>query len=55
MPAVGRHGEQRIETEDVRFFPEDDLPALSVQRNTAAQLHMLFQYNRRPEQPALFD
>ncbi|WCR30111.1 NUDIX hydrolase [Paenibacillus thiaminolyticus] len=44
-----------IETEDVRFFPEDDLPALSVQRNTAAQLHMLFQYNRRPEQPALFD
>ncbi|GAB6988305.1 NUDIX hydrolase [Paenibacillus pini] len=44
-----------IETSGVQFFKENDLPKLSQDRNTDAQIHMMFQLKRQPEQIPLFD
>lgn len=44
-----------IETTDVGFFAEDGLPELSTDRNTKEQMEMIFQFNRNPDQPTVFD
>ncbi|MFQ4144206.1 NUDIX hydrolase [Chlorogloeopsis sp. ULAP02] len=44
-----------IETEAVGFFPEDEIPELSVGRVTAAQITRLFQHYRHPELSTDFD
>jgi ADP-ribose pyrophosphatase YjhB (NUDIX family) len=43
------------ETEDVAFFAEDTLPALSLTRVTAAQVARLFEHYRHPDWPTDFD
>jgi ADP-ribose pyrophosphatase YjhB (NUDIX family) len=43
------------ETEDVAFFAEDTLPALSLTRVTAAQIARLFEHYRHPDWPTDFD
>lgn len=35
-----------IETAEIGFFTENNLPELSVKRNTSEQIHILFEYNR---------
>ncbi|UFJ40024.1 NUDIX hydrolase [Brevibacillus humidisoli] len=44
-----------IETSDVGFFPEQELPILSERRNTKAQIHLLFEYLRDPDKVCVFD
>ncbi len=44
-----------LETDDVRFFAEDDLPNLSTTRITAGQMHRLFEHHRNPQLPTDFD
>ncbi|PMB36028.1 ADP-ribose pyrophosphatase [Fischerella thermalis BR2B] len=44
-----------IETEAVGFFPESEIPELSIGRVTPAQITKLFQHYRNPNLPADFD
>jgi ADP-ribose pyrophosphatase YjhB (NUDIX family) len=44
-----------VETSEVRFFGEDELPPLSIDRNTESQLHMMFQFERHPDMPVYYD
>jgi ADP-ribose pyrophosphatase YjhB (NUDIX family) len=50
-------GEARpsIETSDVGFFPESDLPPLSQGRIAVGQLKLMFEHHRNPQLPASFD
>ncbi len=52
-----REGElpQNTETDEVGFFPEHDLPPLSLTRVTPGQMGRLFELHRHPELPADFD
>ncbi|MBE0697055.1 MAG: NUDIX hydrolase [Anaerolineaceae bacterium] len=43
------------ETGGVGFFPEDQLPELSLGRVTPVQIHTLFKHYRHPELPTEFD
>ncbi len=44
-----------LETGEVRFFREDDLPELSLGRVTPDEIHMLFKHFRNPDLPTEFD
>jgi ADP-ribose pyrophosphatase YjhB (NUDIX family) len=44
-----------METLDVDFFDKDHLPELSVDRNTASQIHHMFSHLENPKQKLLFD
>lgn len=48
-PAAG------LETSNVQFFTEDNLPDLSIQRNTEAQIRMFFEFLQNPEKATMFD
>jgi ADP-ribose pyrophosphatase YjhB (NUDIX family) len=52
---VGGAAAAGLETSDVRFFAEHELPKLSVERNTASQLRLMFEYERNPDKPTLCD
>jgi ADP-ribose pyrophosphatase YjhB (NUDIX family) len=52
---VGGAAAEGVETSGVCFFAEDELPELSLERNTAEQLHTMFQYLRNPDQPVILD
>lgn len=52
---VGGEAATGIETSEVAFFGEDELPPLSVERNTEAQLRLMFDYLRNPEKPVILD
>ncbi|GGB49783.1 NUDIX domain-containing protein [Virgibacillus dakarensis] len=52
---VGGNAKTGIETKDINFFPEHDLPTLSTGRNTEHQLKMLFEFLRNPDKAAVFD
>jgi len=43
------------ETASVDWFAEDALPALSISRVTAAQIHRFFEHHRNPHWPTDFD
>jgi len=43
------------ETEEVGFFPEAELPQLSIMLVTAAQIARLFEHHRHPNWPTDFD
>jgi ADP-ribose pyrophosphatase YjhB (NUDIX family) len=43
------------ETSDASFFPESELPPLSVARVTAVQVRRMFEHHRDPALPADFD
>jgi ADP-ribose pyrophosphatase YjhB (NUDIX family) len=47
------HAEQ--ETDAVDFFPNDEIPPLSLTRVTPAQIARLFEHFRHPEWPTQFD
>lgn len=44
-----------VETSAVGFFGEDELPVLSVERNTEAQLRTMFEFLRDPDKPVILD
>ncbi|ASS68593.1 MULTISPECIES: NUDIX hydrolase [unclassified Paenibacillus] len=52
---TGGHASGGVETSEVEFFGEDELPPLSLSRNTESQLRMMFQYGRKPDMPVYYD
>jgi ADP-ribose pyrophosphatase YjhB (NUDIX family) len=52
---VGGDAEGGIETDAVRFFAEDNLPSLSIERNTTSQIQLAFEYLHHPEKSVYFD
>ncbi|KAB7791282.1 NUDIX hydrolase N-terminal domain-containing protein [Bifidobacterium leontopitheci] len=47
--------EPNIETTEIRYFAEDQLPQLSTTRNTAEQIAMCFTAHRDPDWATLFE
>ncbi|MGG0188635.1 NUDIX hydrolase [Bacillus rhizoplanae] len=52
---VGGERQIGIETEDVQFFGEDELPELSIGRNTEWQIRQMFAYMKNPNKEMLID
>jgi ADP-ribose pyrophosphatase YjhB (NUDIX family) len=52
---VGGAAQGSIETSEVGFFPEDDLPPLSIHRVTAEQIRAMFRHERQRDLPTEFD
>ncbi|WP_077624499.1 NUDIX hydrolase [Sediminibacillus massiliensis] len=52
---VGGDARNGLETKDVKFFPRDNLPALSTKRNTESQINMLFDYLENPYKAPVID
>ncbi|KIL39449.1 ADP-ribose pyrophosphatase [Gordoniibacillus kamchatkensis] len=52
---VGGAATAGLETSDVRFFADNELPKLSVDRNTESQIRLMFEYGRDPDKPAICD
>lgn len=52
---VGGERQIGIETEDVRFFGEEELPELSIGRNTEWQIRQMFAYMKDPNKERLVD
>ncbi|WEZ08472.1 NUDIX hydrolase [Priestia flexa] len=52
---TGGSGESGMETSDVGFFAEDELPPLSVERNTKSQIKQMFDCVKEPNVPTYFD
>nr|WP_240463913.1 NUDIX hydrolase [Paenibacillus apiarius] len=52
---VGGEALSGVETSAVRFFREDELPELSVERNTARQIRTMFEFLRQPDKPVILD
>ena len=52
---VGGEATNGVETKGVEFFPEDGLPELSVNRIVESQLQLLFEFERNPTKPTVFD
>ncbi|MBD3922000.1 NUDIX hydrolase [Paenibacillus sp. PR3] len=52
---VGGDAQTGIETSAVDFFEENNLPELSVERNTLTQLQLMFEYNRDPNKKIIVD
>jgi hypothetical protein len=49
QPAFG------IETSEVKFFAENELPPLSTARNTKTQIELAFNYLKEPHKAVYFD
>jgi ADP-ribose pyrophosphatase YjhB (NUDIX family) len=52
---IGGEAATSIETEEVGFFREDEIPPLSVGKVTLSQIARMFEYLRQPDQPTDFD
>ena len=52
---IGGHPKEGIETSAVDFFAEDELPSLSVARNTESQIQLAFKHLHNPQEIVLFD
>lgn len=52
---VGGQAEDGVETSAVQFFSEDELPSLSVARNTESQIRWAFKHLKNPAEPVFFD
>lgn len=52
---VGGTAKTGIETNQVSFFSEENLPDVSEARNTMSQIKMLFDYKRNPMNKAILD
>ena len=44
-----------VDTDEVRFFGDNELPELSITRVTRAQISRFFEQHRDPNRPADFD
>lgn len=52
---IGGKPKEGIETDAVEFFVENELPALSIARNTESQIHIAFKHLHNPQEPVYFD
>lgn len=52
---VGGGAQESVETSEIGFFDETELPPLSLKRNTEAQINMLFGFLRNPKKESVFD
>ncbi len=52
---IGGQLREGIETNAVDFFAENDLPSLSIARNTPSQIQLAFKYLYNPQEPVYFD
>lgn len=52
---VGGKAETGMETSAVDFFAENDLPPLSVARNTESQIQLAFKHLHNPQEPVYLD
>jgi HAD superfamily hydrolase (TIGR01549 family) len=52
---VGGSAQSGVETSEVRFFGENELPPLSVERNTEKQIKLMFEYLRNPHKKVILD
>lgn len=52
---VGGLPREGIETSAVGFFAENELPSLSIERNTESQIKLAFKHLHHPQEPAFFD
>lgn len=52
---VGGEAAASLETSEVGFFGENELPPLSVERNTEKQVRRMFDFGRTPDLPAWID
>lgn len=52
---VGGGAQESVETSEIGFFGETELPPLSLKRNTEAQIKMLFEALRNPRKESVFD
>jgi ADP-ribose pyrophosphatase YjhB (NUDIX family) len=52
---VGGEKKVSIETEEIEFFGENELPDLSIARNTEAQIKEMFAYMKEPQKEKLID
>ncbi|BAY23331.1 NUDIX hydrolase [Calothrix sp. NIES-2100] len=52
---IGGSPKTSIETEEVAFFGEQEIPNLSLSRVVPSQITRMFEYYRNPDQPTDFD
>ncbi len=52
---IGGQLREGIETNAVNFFAENDLPSLSIARNTPSQIQLAFKHLYNPQEPVYFD
>jgi ADP-ribose pyrophosphatase YjhB (NUDIX family) len=52
---IGGIARPSVETAEVAFFHEDEMPSLSLTRVTPAQIRRMFEHQRHPAWPAEFD
>lgn len=52
---IGGQPVKGIETSEVKFFAENELPPLSIARNTQSQIEMVFNYLKNPHDAVYFD
>ena len=52
---IGGAPSTSLETSEVDFFKEDNLPELSIARVTPAEIHTLFSHHRNPSLPTEYD
>ncbi|MEC0275222.1 NUDIX hydrolase [Peribacillus castrilensis] len=52
---IGGQPKEGIETSAVEFFAENELPSLSIARNTESQIKMAFKHLHNPQEPVYFD
>ncbi|MNQ99806.1 hypothetical protein D3C85_1155560 [compost metagenome] len=52
---IGGSALSGVETSEVQFFGENELPELSLERNTIAQVKRMFEYLRDPSKEVRLD
>ncbi|WP_336772077.1 NUDIX hydrolase [Paenibacillus sp. MMO-58] len=52
---IGGQAEAGVETSDVGFFGLDELPELSIERNTVEQVRLMFEYLQNPGKEVIVD
>ncbi|UED78669.1 NUDIX hydrolase [Lysinibacillus sp. CD3-6] len=52
---IGGEATVGVETNNVQFFSQHNLPPLSTNRNTMSQLNLLFEFLHTPEKKTIFD
>ncbi|MGG0284284.1 NUDIX hydrolase [Peribacillus butanolivorans] len=52
---IGGQPKEGIETSAVEFFAENELPSLSIARNTESQIELAFKHLHNPQEPIHFD
>jgi ADP-ribose pyrophosphatase YjhB (NUDIX family) len=52
---IGGHALSGVETSEVGFFAEDELPELSAERNTDKQIRTMFEFLKDPHKKVILD